>query len=376
MRTAFLLLAFKSLTLLAFPASPFTLFSSHTPEFSFGTETISSSYDGVENAPSNSVTRWNLGFTYPFSLRKIVDTNARLGIFLSGPFGGLRSLKAYQASDLYALRYGHLENQFQAKAGLDVQLLANQLWIGTGLRFSLSGAGNAEATLSTVNPTGRLALDVGLNTVFYSGLFARNERLSASLTYQQEASPEFIQKFDAKAPIGGENTFHQPLTARSTLYFEPHVFDLETQYDSGPVLFGVGLQYQLWNRYQHPVLLAETEDSRGNIAHTVVPDSTLRNTWNPRATLGIPFSDVLVSSLGYTYQPSAIVDLSGVGNPLDSNTHIVALGFNYRAVDLALSLVFQRHFFESRTVTKLADSTSYTFSGGAYTVGAQLGLPL
>ena len=378
-----ILQAFISIPAWGVPTNPSLSALTSAPEFTFGTTVIGVHFDGVENAPSSSTTLWSLAYTYPFSLKRLWDRRAGLSLSLTGPYGALRSLRAYEANDFYPLRYGHTDSQFQASVGWGLEIIPETFYFGSGVQFFLSGAGNSEATLSTVNPTGRLALEVGLNSALYSGVFFRRNRTSFSLAYYQEMNPEFIQRFDAKAPIGGENTFHQPLTAKSHLYFEPHHFKLEGKYDSGPFALNAGVSYQIWSRYQPPVVLAETIDSHGLVSSTTPPDTSLRDTWNPSIGLTVPLIDTLQFQASYVYRPTAVVDLSGVGNPLDATAHIVSLGIG-QAVHEGTFLPFafnwslfgEQHFFESRTVVKNATSAIYTFSGSAYVYSARIIIPL
>lgn len=328
-------------------------------------------------------TYWTLGYVYPFQWDALARRFA-LGLAFSGPYNKLRSFQSHAADDFYSLRYGNSDSQLKGTVGLSAEILKEQLFVGAGLSLSLSGAGNAEATLSSTNPTGRMALDVGLNTSLVSGAYFHSGRTNLGLVYTEEVNPEFVQRFDGKASVGGTSTFHQPMTARSYLYYEPRSVELEGQYDLGPVKASLGLAYQLWNGYRAPILNATTVDSSGTPLTTDLPQMNLRNTLNPRASLQIPFAErKWAVSCGYQYRPTPVADLSGTANALDSNTHVFGLSVEHQFRETLffpfssrLGLFAQYHRLSQRDVTKAnpsrAAGSGYAFSADAYTYGLSL----
>lgn len=338
---------------------------------------------GDYQLPGTSLALWSVGLGYPFSLPRALGRRAGLGVVLSGPFGNLRTFRAATPYDFSALRYGTSDAQFKGTASAAVELVPRSLYFGAGVSFYITSAGTAEATVAANNPTGRLAIDVGLNSAAVGGLYASLGRTRASLVYRQEIAPRFQQEFMGRVQIGGSETLYQRFLFESTLYFEPHTVETEAQHDFGPVTGSVGLSYQLWTSYKPASLVATAPDAAGRARATELPALSLKNTVSPRLSLEAPFFEKrLVLALGYTYRPTPLTSVSGPGNLLDSDTHVLGVSFQHRVAAsewlpaFGWGLFGQYHWLNRRGVEKSAPdyvgAPRYEFSGTAYTYGVSL----
>ncbi len=259
--------------------------------------------------------RW--GDRYPFSLQPLTERRAGFGIALSGPFNTLRSFRSSTPYAFTPLRYGTSDSQFKGTLSAAIEIVPRVLYFGAGLSLFITSSGNAETTLVTENPTGRFALDVGLNTAAVVGTFVKGDSWQAGVVYRQEVAPQLEQRFAGTVGLGDGDAVIQPLLFRSTLYFEPHTFDAEFQTDLGPLVASVGLSYQLWSRYRPSYLVAQTKNAKGNTLVTEEPGIPFHDTLSPRVSVEVPVwrRQILVGA-GYRYRPSPVGDLSGPGNTL------------------------------------------------------------
>ena len=334
--------------------------------------------------PDSRLFLWAVGLSYPFRLPPAVGKRrVGLGVVLAGPFTKLHSFRSSTPYDFTALRYGTSDSQMKGTLGTSVELWPNRLYLGVGLSLFITAAGTAEATIAAENPSGRSALDVGLNSAAILGLTGGGGDDWVALVFRQKIAPTFVQKFVGKVQLAGEDTLYQPLLFQSTLYYEPHTFETEWQHDFGGVKASVGLSYQLWKGYQPSFLVASAPNAHGEVSSTRLPPLALQNTLNPRASLVVPlFTDRLVIAGGYQYRPTPVADLSGPGNLLDTNTHILGISVQHRLQKTAEFPAFswglfgQYHWLKHRPVTKAAPdfvgAPHYDFSGSAYTYGISI----
>ncbi len=330
-----------------------------------------------------SLTTWSLGFSLPFKLSKAPERTAGFGMTLSGPYQKLRTFSAYRPEDAFVMRYGGSDSQFKATLGLGLELWQKSLFLGGGLSLYLSTAGTAEQNIVGENPTGRISLDVGLNSAAILGIFSRGEKTQGAFTFHQALDPKFIQSIDGRISIAGADILHQPMLLKSTLYYEPQTLELEAQHQLGKIKISLGMAYEFWSQYQPPILVTEIKDNLGETRMTKVADVPLKNTLNPRASLEMPLFQTLTLSSGYQFRPTPVVDLSGPGNYLDSSAHILGVHFSHRMRpndlipwELKLGVYGQYHWLNSRTIGKVIETEStpkdYTFKGNAAVYGISL----
>jgi len=346
--------------------------------------TDGASRSGDYTPQGHSTALWAVGMTYPFSLRGLVDRRAGLGASLSGPFQSLRTFQSQTPYDFYSLRYGTSDTQFKGTFSAAVEIIPERFYVGAGLSLFISSSGNAETTIASENPTGRFALDVGLNTAAVAGAYYRADSFQWGLVYRQEIAPQFEQRFRGSIAVGEGDAMIQPLIFRSTLYFEPHTIETEIQSDLGPLVASLGVSYQLWSRYRPSYLVAETKDARAQTLTTQEPGLRLHDTWSPRASVEMPFWErQFFASLGYRYRPSPVGDYSGAGNVLDSNTHLFGVSLqNEFAVGggsplrVRWGIYGQYHVMETVRVHKASadyiGAPGYEFGGHAYAYGLSL----
>jgi len=335
--------------------------------------------------PDMAVTTWAVGGTYPFFLPHFLgDRSAGFGFTFSGPMGQLHQISATTPYDFNSLHYGVSDSQLKATISASVELIPQHLFLGGGVNFYLASSGAADAQLATDNPTGRMQVDVGLNTAAVAGLFAQAGDNAFSLVYHQEIVPPFEQVMNAKVQFGGRGAFQLPFAARTVFYYEPHLFEADFQHDFGLVTASFGASYQLWSHFRPAFLAIVTEDSNGKVISTSVPQLSMSNTWNPRASLQLPLwqKHVLLAA-GYEYRPSPVQEISGATNLLDTNTHVAGLSLQYQlhpgelfSTAVRVGVFGQYHWLTSRTITKSSaefiGSPSYTVSGHAQLYGASI----
>lgn len=337
-------------------------------------EALGASY----SLPDQSQARWALGWNTPVRLSRL-NRNMGLGISLSGPYEKLRGFVAYAPDDVYLVRYGTADAQFKGTTSVGFEIVPKKLFLGAGLSLFLSGAGAAETYLSDT-PSSRMNLDVVLRTAPVLGVYSTYGGLSSALTFHESINPTLEQSMKAKIRLNGMDTFEQPLLMKSSLYFEPRTVEGEVQKDFYTFKVSVGISYQVWSPYQAPVLLTEAPDSTGTTQKSRGGAVIMTNTWNPRASIGVPITPSLTSYLGYQFRPSPVKDLSGEANALDSNTHLLGLSLEQRFLNsfltdtpIRLGVFGQYHRMTERDVqkqdTKAAGGPGFNFSGNAYVVG-------
>jgi hypothetical protein len=335
--------------------------------------------------PSNSPVLWTLGFTLPFSLPPYMNRRAGIGITLSGPYSKLRSFASSTPYDFVSLRYGTSDSQFKGTVSGGVEIIPRTLYLGGGISLYITAAGAADAVLFNSNPTGRLNLDVGLNTAALAGFYSEIDENSFGLVYRQAINPTFEQKFAGGVGVtSNTSSLMVPLTLKTSLYYEPHSFDFDWQRDFGILKASAGISYQLWSGYQPSFLVIQTTDANHQAQTTLLPQIPFRNTWNPRVSFDIPFLQRrLWISTGYQYRPTPVIDISGPGNILDSSAHVVGLSARYYLpmnpvlpLPLTFGIFGQVHFLESRKIIKndptFVGAPNYTFAGNAYTCGVSV----
>ncbi len=302
------------------------------------------------------------------------------GLALSGPYQKLRTFAAHAPEDAFIMRYGASDSQFKATLGAGLELYSKTLYLGGALSLYLSTAGAAEQNIVGRHPTGRMALDVGLNSAAIIGLYVSIEKTQTALTFHQHLDPSFSQSMDGKISLAGSDVLHQPILAKSTLYYEPQTLEIEGQHQFGNLKGSLGMAYEFWNHYKAPILITEAKDNLGETRVTQLPSVPLRNTFNPRVSLELPATEDLIISSGYQFRPSPVMDLSGPGNYLDSSAHVLGLSISHpikfqavSALSTKLSLYGQYHWLNTRKVTKSTPSelspSQYTFKGNAAVYG-------
>ena len=336
--------------------------------------------------PGTHEALWAVGFTNPIFLAPLHRT-AGLGVTLSGPYSKLRSFSASTPYDFYSLRYGGSDSQFKGTLAASLEVWPEHLYAGVGLSLFITSSGDADATLASPSPTGRLNVDIGLNTALVAGLFFKDGKTAVGLTYRQAINPQIEQKFKGVAQVGrgdGSGTIDLPFTFRTSLYYEPQVLEWEIQHQWSAFKASAGVSYQFWSQYQPPYLVVDALDANQQLQTTQLPAIALRNTWNPRVSLEYGFFEGrLAVSAGYQYRPTPAPDLSGGANFLDCNTHVVGLSVRHTIPAGSLlpwrtewGLFGQYHRMVARTVEKAAadviGSPRYDISGNAYAYGLSI----
>ncbi len=325
---------------------------------------------------------WAMGLSIPFK----VWGNRPLGIgfVASGPYEKLRSFRAGSPYDFYSLKYGGADSQFKGTLALGGDIVRDHLSFGAGLSLFLTAAGAADATLTNENPTGRFALDVGLNTSWLTGLYGRWEEYRAGLVFRQKVNPSMEQSFQGKVPFGGTDALTQPMVLRSTMYYEPAALEGDIQRDFERLRVSIGAALLFWSDYKPSYLVLTTQNSDQKTLVTQTPPIAMRNTLNPRVSFQAPlYGENLSLAWGYQYRPSPVVDLSGNQNLLDANTHVLGTSLRWRfelgepiMSSATLGVYGQYHWITTREVVKsdgkYIGGPGYRFSGNAYCYGVSL----
>lgn len=355
-------------------AQPHSLFG-----FSTGIQQVNFQTSENLNLKNQSLATWSLGFSLPFKISRASDRNAGFGLALSGPYQKLRTFVAYAPEDAFTMRYGASDSQFKATLGAGLELYDKTLYFGAGLSLYLSTAGTAEETLVGTNPTGRMALDVGLNTAAIVGIYLTGQKTQSALTFHQALDPSFTQSIDGKISVAGSDVLHQPILAKSTLYYEPQKAELEAQHQFGSLKVSLGAAYEFWSQYKAPILLTEAKDNVGATRITQLSQVPLANTLNPRVSLQTSLSQSITLSSGYQYRPTPVKDLSGPANYLDSNAHVLGLSLfhligesSFLPGPTQIGVYGQYHWLTARQVSKTSSDSrlnNYKFQGNAAVYG-------
>lgn len=326
--------------------------------------------------------QWAFGLSFPFSVDR--SRKAGIGVAMTGPFTRLRQFVSPTPYDFQSLRYGPATGQFRAALASGLELVPSILYFGVGLSLFVTAGGSADAVLVAENPTGRLEMEVGLNSSIVAGLYAKAGDHAGGLVFRQGSNPLFRMKVVGRVEIArGLDTLELPIALSTSLYYEPHSFEAEWRWNLGDVRLGAGLAYELWGNYDPSFLVVESPRRGGETSRTVVPRLPLRHTLNPRVFTSVPLGS-LEGSLGYFFRPSPLEDgaLSGAANLIDTSTHILGLGLAYRfprdfgPFPMRADLFGQLHFFQRRTVRKddarAIGAPAYDIGGHGFFYGLSL----
>lgn len=325
---------------------------------------------------------WAAGYRHPFSLGFWPGHRAGVGLALSGPMGNARRWVALSPYDFSPLRYGAADTQFKGTFGAALELIPGRLFLGGGLSLYMTSSGVAEASLTTENPSSRMVMDIGFNTAGIVGLYSSFGSWGSALVYRAAVNPVFYQKFVGIADVGGMDVANQPAEVQGSLYFEPAVFEWDVQKNWALASASIGVGWQNWAGYQPRYMALSTRDASGRNLSTLPINVPMRSTWNPRASFewrGWPSWKI---GAGYQFRPTAVADLSGIGNLMDTDTHVAGLSFQRDLGNplffngLSLTLHGQAHFLKPRTVVKAAADSigapGYTIAGQVWVIGATL----
>jgi hypothetical protein len=331
--------------------------------------------------PNFSTTLWSLGYRHGFSLPFWGHRLAGIGIVFSGPMASLRRFASPSPYDFSTLRYGAADTQFKGSGSVGLEIIPNRWSLGAGASIFISSSGTADTVIAADNPTARMKMDVAMNSSWLLGSYWQFTEWSAAFVYRQRIRPQFAQQLQGQVDFAGTRVFNQPMTIESTLYFEPHLFEFEMQKQFARFKVSAGISYQLWSQHEPAYMRVEAQARDGATRTTRAPAIPFRDTWVPRVSVEIPFAEdkwTLVG--GYQYRPTPVVDLSGIGNLLDTNAHVIGLGVGVRVGhhilgtdEMRLNLSGQWHFLENRSVQKvdpnLIGAPGYSFNGNAYVIG-------
>ncbi|MEZ4749230.1 MAG: hypothetical protein R3B54_00995 [Bdellovibrionota bacterium] len=228
---------------------------------------------GAASMEPMGFSRWTLGMVFPFSLSRYVDRRAGLGVAISGPKGKIRQLQSLTPYAFQSLHYGAPNDQLKAVASIGAEIIPNALYFGAGLSFYISAAGAIDAVLLADNPTGRMDMTVSLNSSAILGLFSRWEGAGASLVYRQAANPKFVEKITGRVEVAeGTRTLDLPFQLQTSLFYEPHRFELDYQQRLGSFHFSVGAVWELWSAFEPSFFLVTAEKRGGSRVQTQTTD--------------------------------------------------------------------------------------------------------
>lgn len=337
---------------------------------------------GDANLTQTRTSVWAAGYNHPFSLGFWPGHRAGVGVALSGPLGLARRWVALSAYDFSALRYGAADTQFKGTIGSALELIPGRLFLGGGLSVYMTSSGVAEASLTTENPSSRMIMDIAFNSAGIVGLYSNFGSWGSALVYRAAVNPVFYQKFVGTADVGGMDVANQPAEVQGSLYFEPAIVEWDLQKNWTLATASVGVAWQGWGGYQPRYMALSTRDASGRSLTTVAPNVPMKSTWNPRASFEWRGWTHWKIDAGYQFRPTAVADLSGLGNLLDTDTHVAGLSVQRDLGNplffngLSLTLHGQAHFLKTRTVTKLAADSigapGYTIGGQVWIAGATL----
>jgi len=385
--------------------NPALLAAQQYPTFAFSTASAVASFAPLRNVrlatsegragesgefklPDSHLTLWSAGYATAFDMPRWMERRGGFGLALSGPYQTLRTYSASTPQDFFPLRYGTSDAQFKATLSGAVEVIPEYLMFGAGVSLYIVTGGNAEVAVTGDNPSGRLALDVGLRAAPVAGLYFENGGTGASLVFREAIDPVFQQSFTGTVPVAGDTVVKQPVLVRTSLYYEPRLLEGDLQHNFGFATISAGIAYQQWTSWKAAFLTAEVPDSSGNTHRTQVPSIGMRDTWSPRVSFEVPLvGERLSFAAGYQFRPSPVKDVSGAANPLDTDIHVVGASFHHHLgevewlpFELNWGLYAQYHWMKNRTVNKASGADvgapGYSVQGHAYAFGVTVGADL
>ncbi len=329
-----------------------------------------------------STSVWAAGYSHPVSLSFWPGHRMGFGLALSGPFEDLRRWMALSAYDFTNLRFGGPDIQFKGTLGTALEIIPKHLFLGAGLSIFMTSSGVSNVDLNTRSPTGRLAMNVGLNSALVMGMHAVYEQWGFSLVGRQAVNPKFRQEFTGTVRIDGSRVMNQPATIEASLYYEPAILSAEVKRTWGHFAFSGGVTYQNWARYEPRYLNVATRDADGRNYVTMPAITPMRDTLNPGFSIEYNGLRRMKFATSYQFRPTPVVDLSGPGNLLDTNQRVIGLSvsrdlgnvlFMERTV---ISMYGQHQMLEDRTVIKASSeyigAPGYTIRGSSFAFGLSL----
>lgn len=204
-----------------------------------------------------------------------------------------------------------------------------------------------------------------------------------TMNYKGVKDARVATRFDSTIEALGSAPFI--FNANGSIFYDPETFSVGYANVRGPWEYTFAVDYERWSQFEGAVVKFEFETFTGTFKQ--YPFNTwYRDIWVPRAGLSYHMAPGYWR-VGYAYKPSPTPNLGGETNFLDSDRHIVGLGYDWEGGLLGLvdkpvrwSTHLQGHYLNPKDVVK-QNSTDigapgYTVKGFVVSYGINLTINL
>lgn len=252
---------------------------------------------------------------------------------------------------------------------------------GSTLRSILPASSGGEDRTSSID----MKLEVKLSVIPSFGmLYKWNKEHSTALTYFGERDADLV--FSAKNDVNVLSSNPIPINFEgySSLYYDPETISLSHSYASLKWSWYNTLDWERWSHFQSAVVRIKFESSTTFGQFPI--DSQYSDILTFRTGFEIPSGEASWQ-LGYAYRPSPVPEPESNTNFLDSDKHLLGLGYSKKVQDpmgffkdkIQMHLSLQGHYLVEKKVEK-QDATDigapgYSIGGWVLAYGLSFGVP-
>ncbi|HEX4922459.1 MAG TPA: outer membrane protein transport protein [Bdellovibrionales bacterium] len=296
-----------------------------------------------------------------------------------------------QTKDIYQPQYAmYLANTHRLGLNFALSRKFGEKWsVGAGVAYYLMTGATVVARLPadgtpSKTSTANLRMIVKPALAPLLGVaFMPTENETWTLNYKGVKDARVATKFDSTIEALGSAPFI--FNANGSIFYDPETFSLGYANVRGPWEYTFALDYERWSMFEGAVVKFEFETFTGTFRQYPF-DTWYKDIWVPRVGLSY-YMNPGYWRVGYAYKPSPTPELRRETNFLDSDRHILGLGYDWEGGLLGLvdkpvrwSTHLQGHYLNPKDVVK-ENSTDigapgYTVKGFVISYGINLTIHL
>jgi long-subunit fatty acid transport protein len=296
-----------------------------------------------------------------------------------------------QTKDIYLPQYAmYLANT--QRLGLNFALsrkYGDKFAVGLGVAYYLMTGATVQARL-TADGTPAKTSTANLKMIVRPAIapligvaFAPSTTETWTLNYKGVKDARVATKFDSTIEAVGSAPFI--FNANGSIFYDPEIFSLGYAHVVDTWEYTAALDYERWSQFDGAVVKFEFQTFTGTFKQYPF-DTWYKDIWVPRVGLSHYLSPGYIR-FGYAWKPSPTPDMRNETNFLDSDRHILGLGYDWEGglfglVDKVVrwSTFVQGHYLIPREVVK-SDPTfigapGYTVQGYVLSAGINLTINL
>lgn len=293
----------------------------------------------------------------------------RVGVTFAVP---VSKLAAVETKDVYTPQYSmYMSDANKLQATLGVSWKAWERWsFGIGTHVFFSTGATMQSRLPTDGSTRRTS-SVNFKVDVKPAVAA-----IASLTYEPWNDHLFTlayigerdarMSFNTYTGIGilGPNPVPLYLNGRASLFYDPEIYSFGYGLRQESTQWMLGLDWERWSRFDGAVVKLDFQNNPS--FNQYAPDMRHKDIMVPRVGVSTKWGGDNDFQTGYAFRPSPVPDQTGETNFLDSDRHIVGMGYIFHIRSLWLAEIPARlatHVQWQELVPKKVVKNSGTYIG-------------